>query len=272
MPPESNDDAYQFRALAMGLQRAFAPLAPIINRTRLLSTNAEVNSAHLGDAGAPFAIISRELVYIVRELNTLIADLEQLFADVSRQSAGWLKAERRVRSFQQALARMRGGQAGESAQPALLGSQDVTLVSPLAPGVGASWAEAARASKGNADQRRLWQALADNRERLLRDIGGLLEQMRRTARYVDRLTWVAVRHCHFTAVTARIEATKISDVTKDLTAVAGEIRKLADDIATAEREARSLVIDVQRHGSVVTALIGNEIAALLSGTARETLN
>jgi len=32
------------------------------------------------------------------------------------------------------------------------------------------------------------------------------------------------------------------------------------------------VIDVQRHGSVVTALIGNEIAALLSGTARETLN
>ena len=242
--------ARTFRTQALSLQRTFSALTPLIQRTYLLSANAEITSAHLGSTGASFSIIARELVYVVREVSKLIEELDQLFRTVARSSADWLRAERQAGSLRESIARMARTSTNAPAPLAETLSQP-----PGQPLLAPPEAHQAAQLQHSAGQR-MSAALEVRQIQVLQELHSVVRQMKRTTRYVNRLSWVAVRQCHFVAVTARIEAARANGAGKDIAAVAEEIRHLADDIATAEQVARHGVFNVI--GMVKTLTNGQE--------------
>ena len=202
----------EFRRDAMAVQTAFAAMRPLVFKSQILSSNAEITSAHLGDSGLSFGIIARELMTMVRELERLIDELQKVFREVAVNSAEWIKAEHRREIFQRAMSMAQGGDGTE-----------------------------AQKEKFHGLCEKLTENSKASQESMYENIRVVIDLSRKINKFIDRISWVAVRQSHFTAITARVEAAKMEDNGKDIEAVASAIRHLSEEIADAERQARERI-------------------------------
>ncbi|HKI97482.1 MAG TPA: hypothetical protein VKB51_03300 [bacterium] len=224
-------EAAHVRREAIGIHLAFAHMHPLIRRTRHLSLNAILASARLSERGQPFSIVAQELNTVAADLDTLVGDIERMFRELVVGIARWGKAELRldyVRRSQALLAPR--AEAEPTAYEATPGASTTTR-------------------ETQARQAHLTAALADQAQRLQALIAGELDAIDvvtgKLSGRIDRINWVAVRQCHYTSISAQIEAAQLSDTSTGLASVAGDIRALADDIAAAERQAKERAIGLR---------------------------
>lgn len=250
----------EFRKKAISMQRAFSEMTPIVQRSHFLSTNAEVSSARLGARGDSFSIIARELVAIVKELEIQIFKLNEVFRGISQNVATWISNERHLELYHRALTCYNSYEHSEDMAE---DTAESTVVNPvvntqvnntvnlsgnlsqvLSRKTGGQWENAQVRSKGDRFLFLLWQKLIDTRKNMMERIDLIKAETKTIAKAVDRISWVAVRQSHFTAIMARVEAAKMDEDGKAMVEVAKSIRQLADDIAGAEKKARNQVMDL----------------------------
>lgn len=99
------------------------------------------------------------------------------------------------------------------------------------------------------DTRAIFALLQDCRRQvqdgLTRELQRIDELTGKLSGRIDRINWVAVRQCHYTSISAQIEAAQVSAERTGLAAVAADIRALADDIAQAERRAKERAVELR---------------------------
>ena len=286
-----------FRAETMGIQKAFSAMTPIIERTRRLSMNAEITSSRLGEDGRAFAIIAQELVKIIGDLEVMIAELKEMFLGISRDSARWLKAEIMIEKIQSTLEKVHGYAAAGGAPPGAGAAANLPAVEggvlaapaagngtngggptaqtaeaianiwldPLEPGATEYWLTQAAQNAGDAAASRLWGMLVTARGELLVSLVNIVQGIRRLNYYVDRINWIAVRQCHFTAIMARVEAAKMNGNGGEIRGVAMNIQELSVSIQDSERFVRERIDDVRRAGVLVTGPLQGDMRQVQGG-------
>ncbi|HUJ76223.1 MAG TPA: hypothetical protein VL359_15280 [bacterium] len=231
----NTDSIREFRQSAISCQRAFSGMAPLVQRTHFLSTNAIIASTHLGQVGGPFAVIASEMTNIVRHLGELIREAEQQFQKIALHAAASVKAELQYGMLQRTrkILEGEGRWNGQALPPAVSSARD--------------GAEGGAAPAPQAE--RFFSA--DLAPELERSQGSLYTELRAVAGFTrrvqgiaDRIGRVAVRQSHFTAIAARVEAAKLSHGSGGMQDVALGIRQLAQDMAIAERAAREEILDL----------------------------
>jgi hypothetical protein len=237
-------ESRQVRRESIGIHLAFAGMHPLIRRTRHLSLNAILASARLAERGQPFAIVAKELNTVGRDLEALIGEIERMFRTLVVGIAQWGKAELRLAYLRRSLAVLERI-AGPARAPGADGRDGNG--SPQGAARAATQAAAQPAAgSGHPRYASLTRQLNEHIERLRAVIGRELETIDlvtgKLSGRIDRINWVAVRQCHYTAISAQIEAAQITDDRSGLGSVAADIRALAEDIAQAERQAKDRAI------------------------------
>ena len=232
----SNAEGICFRRDAIGIQTAFAAMRPLVWKSQILSCNAEITSAQLGDAGSSFGIIARELLNMVKDLNNMIEQLEHVFREVSVFTAEWIKAEHRMDIYNRTLEKLsRAGINGED------GRQNI----------GAERLEV-----------RLREGSAESNDKVQESVRAIVDLSKRINKFIDRISWVAVRQARFTAITARVEAAKLDDNGQGIAAVAEAIKLLAEEIAEAEAEARNQILGLNGQAKTLQSSLQLRSSAL----------
>jgi len=206
---------------AIDCQMAFANMRPIIRRANMVTINAELASAKIGQQGLSMGVIAREMMAMIANLQTLIEEAEGQFTDITRNTAQWLKVARNMKLFERALSHLEHVEAGQH---------------PTA--------------ETSGDRNRMEKVITEGLGELAQNQNRFFKLIRQINKLVERITWVAVRQSHFTAITAKVEAAKLNGNGGDIRSVANEIQELAAAIHEVEQMARHQISSVVREAGI----------------------
>jgi hypothetical protein len=239
-------EAARVRREAIGIHLAFANMHPLIRRTRHLSLNALLASARLAEEGRPFGIVAQELNTVGGDLEGLIDEIERMFRQLVLSIAHWGKSELNVSYLERSRIAVQRRSEPEHAPGAAGGpaggADGHSADGPSADGHGSE----GRGSEGGGAAGHTLALLLEHtramRETIYREIERIDLLAGKLSGRIDRINWVAVRQCHYTSISAQIEAAQVHDDRGGLASVAADIRALADDIASAERLAKERAV------------------------------
>lgn len=236
-----------YRQMLNDIHAINAEIRPLLTRTVLISLNAEIASAKLGQLGQPFSVVAREMGKISGMLGGLMQDVEGTIQRAVQQIAHWFQASKRMELLGQSLHLL----LAETGDPAALlapaeepAPPAERLPAPLAPGE--PEAEAALAAplsaecdrrgfrvKGHLQDMELEMAnLLTNVSDRTRDLHGLLEGMSNSVG----------RESRYLGLFAKIEAAHINHGEASLSGVAMAIQDLATQIDGALATAKARIV------------------------------
>lgn len=241
MPPVRSDPSEDrrlagFAGRAIGLNRIFASLPSLLFRTRLLALNAEIAGARVGETGAAFGVVVKELVVMGGELRRVTDDLEALFGEVARHVGDWIRARNRFSLYLRVIDALNLGAAEEGAETVSVAERSLLDGRVLEDAAAQSEACGVRPSL-----ERSWRLALERRDDALRQVDAIDDCCRRLLRLVERLGFVATRQSGYLATTARIESTHADQAAFDLSGVTGDIEELARDFSALQHAAGDAV-------------------------------
>jgi len=244
------DNVAELRRQALGINRAFAELSPLLERIHLMSFNAKLASHRLGHEGLSFSVIVTEVRAMAQELRLLIKEAEKDFWVVVNEMATWAKVEKENRMFQRSIdavnARRDGGAAAMKWKP------------ELASGVARDWQRRMSALDPADPTRGMWQRIVENRDKIRKSVLSLNRLAARLTGVISRIDLVASRKSDFLAITSMIESARVVDKDDSLQTVAENIRLLANDIATAEEKASEQTVAFRALAAEMSRALANE--------------
>ncbi|MBI5193057.1 MAG: hypothetical protein HZA08_06400 [Nitrospirae bacterium] len=228
----SNTD---LRVRAINLNRTFAGMLPIIRRTRLISLNAEIASAHIGEQGAPFSVVVKDLLVMSHELSKLIEEIEKIFFEMANHIAKWGVAEMKLDLLKRSLNNV----LSQKNEPIFYEWESSVNSAALR-----KWEnEKSRCTK-NSIEYHLWSETINCGREILKNLSTMEGRSKKLCRIIDNIRMVAVRQCHFISITALVESARVNNVQSDLPTVASNIRALSKDIADFEDMAHDQVLAI----------------------------
>lgn len=249
-PPDTG--LLELRRRAIDLNLAFSGMGPLLRRVRLLSLNAEVTSHRLGDHGASFSVVVKEVSAMATELRELVRETERVFWEMVNLVAKWIQAERRLRILQRSVDMIRLGEAEENEKQR---RRKFEWRLEFDEGVEVEWRrEMARLEKDNAE-RCMWGMILENRSMAADYLVELDNFARRLSGMVERINLVASRKSSFLAISAMVESARVGDEGADLRTVAENIRTLSNDITAVESEAMSQTSSLRFMSSKLAAMV-----------------
>lgn len=245
---------------SIDLNHAFTQLAPLAERIRLVSLNASIAAASLGQEGAPFGVVARTLGGLSQELAELLA-FEEEFTDIVRSVGHLVRGELEVQAYRRGLDLLYRDRP-ERVRPPLLSDEHRDAVAALLQPE--AEAECGRELAHAADDgavRRLWEVVLDGRSELVRGLVDLREGTRRLARRLERIRSVAVTEARFVGTNAGIESARMTGDTRSLAALARQIREAAEEVASLATEACDQMERVRQLAEGATRGLGREARA-----------
>ena len=229
-------EVYELRRRAIDMNLSFAEMAPLLRRVRLLSLNAEITSDQLGERGASFSVVVKEVSSMAAELKELVDETEAASWDVVNLVAFWMRDEKIMDLVQHAINYTRSEQVSEDGEN---GEPCASLVwkQALLENVDREWEKEKSLLDPEGTEFRMWESVLEKRKRMLGHLLLLNDMSVRLYAMVERINLVAARKSNFLAVSAMIESARVSEGGSDLTTVAENIRTLANDIAAVESRA-----------------------------------
>lgn len=236
---------------AISMHMAFSKLSPLVLFTRRLSINAEISSAQIGSQGDSFGVVARELQTMVTGLEGLIFEIEDVFFQISSFIAHWVRSEEKMRKFQATIStlrksngftRMDNGGNGEGG--CSLTKLDDFWNRSMDSGITVEWETEIENIDFEGLEIHIWAALIRARYEVISNLLKMTDLTQALQKTVDGINKVAVRQSHFTAIAARIEAARNNEA-GNLMAVAQEMRKLAEEISSAEHQARDKILTLR---------------------------
>ncbi|MBI4829387.1 MAG: hypothetical protein HY804_11375 [Nitrospinae bacterium] len=244
------DNVAELRRQALGINRSFAELSPLLERIHLMSFNAKLASHRLGHEGLSFSVIVTEVRAMAQELRVLIKEAEKEFWVVVNEVATWSKVEKENRMFQRSIdavnARRNGGAPVMKWKP------------ELAPGVARDWERRRSALDPQDPTRGMWERIVENRVKIRKNVLALNRLAARLTGVISRIDLVASRKSDFLAITSMIESARVVDKDDSLQTVAENIRLLANDIANAEEKASEQTVAFRALAAEMSRALANE--------------
>ena len=229
---------------AINLQRVFSRLKPLIYQSRLLSLNAEVICAHVGEKGGPFSIVARELIVIIDSLDELILEIEGVFFRVVQELTNWIKTESQAFLYIRALEISKRWEAPGPAGNGngRLRAEGLVL---LESGLGDYLDRAAINQSTSLFEKMLYRELIQARARIFSHLEGLRTTTSKLNGHIERINRVAVRQARLTAISAQIEAAHLVSINTKFKNVANDFEQLSYQIgdiqSTAKEQIESLL-------------------------------
>lgn len=235
MDPNKNSSHSDLRVRAINLNRTFAGMLPIIRRTRLISLNAEIASAHIGEQGAPFSVVVKDLLVMSHELSKLIGEIEKIFFEVAKHIAKWGIAEMKLDLLKRSLNNV----LSQKDEPITYNWESSVNSTTLR-----KWEnEKLRCTKKSIEYR-LWSETINCGREIMENLSTMEGRTKKLCRIIDKIRMVAVRQCHFISITALVESARVNNIQSDLPTVASNIRALSKDIAEFEDMAHDQVLAI----------------------------
>lgn len=228
----NGNEVQEVRRIAINMNQTFAGMAPLISATRILSLNAEIASAPMGEAGNPFAVVARELSMMSVEIKQLINDASSSFC-VINDIAQTVLLERKLKLFREAIRRewLAREADGRDQMKLPCGRKWRTFLEGHDMASNASVYAGCSSCNVKLIECDLWRQVMKNGMNLLENLKRIEDLSNRLTSLVDRIRWVAARKSHFIAVSATIEAARFNGSGMSLKAVAESISLLAGNIA-----------------------------------------
>jgi len=217
------------------MARSFEPVRPLVKRSRLMSLNARMTAAKLGDDGASFAVVAQALGGLAEELSATIDRAEHLVALQVEFASRATKSQLQMGKVAAAIARR--GLGTPSVRDAL--SLDELR----------SWERAMAASHIDAP---LWRALIESRSRMVDDVVALNRATGSLGRALAQVERVAITRGFFVGTNARIEASRLSGSNDALDHLAQQLDALAAEVAAEVRQVSRQVRQVGRQCTELT--------------------
>lgn len=241
MDTDTEQQTRKYRQMLNDIHAINAEIRPLLTRTILISLNAEIASAKVGQLGQPFSVVAREMGKISGILGGLMQEVEVTIQRAIQEIAHWFQTRKKLELLgrsvvlQDAEAEALMPPAGTSAGP------------PAVPDAASHQAEPAQATVpmpalGNGDGRsvqgrlhqmeqQMAELLATVRDRT-HDLHGLLEGMSNSVG----------RESRYLGLFAKIEAAHINDSAANLSGVALAIQDLATQIDDALAHAKARIV------------------------------
>lgn len=244
------DDAemlHRFARDAIGVNRTFADLAPLLFRTRLLALNAEIASVRVGGTGASFGIVVKELLAMCAELRGIVADIEEIFADIAGCVGVWIRSRTQFDMYLRVVDALNTTNSGQSDGGEGKGNGEdasfppVTGTPLLSGKIHALHERQQTAARKRPALGRTWPLALSMRERAVENIAAIEDGCARLIRLLQRVNYVATLQSGYLATTSRLEATNADQTDFDLSGVVGDIQQLAGDFSTLQADATDAV-------------------------------
>lgn len=235
MDTNKNSSHSDLKVRAINLNRTFAGLLPIIRRTRLISLNAEIASAHIGEKGAPFSVVVKDLLVMSHELSKLIEEIEKIFFEMANHIAHWGVAEMKLDLLKRSL-----NNVWSQEKEKCFYEWELSVTSEILK----KWENEKQRCKHNSIEYHLWREAINCGREILENLSTMERRSKKLCRFIDNIRMVAVRQCHFISITALVESARVGNTQSDLPTVAGNIRVLSKDIADFEDMAHDQVLAI----------------------------
>jgi len=240
-----NKNRDTFRRQLFSIQTDFSKVKPLVQSSKNLALNAELNAARLGADGNAFGVVARELGGIMKSLEDLVSEQQNIFRDISRLTAKWMKSEHRDTLFERAQS---VAKQGEKARPSSL--PVIQEGGALIPWESQSASPAAAESEAHAFQGMLGDIRTQEQAAIKDSLSVIKFNTRKIEKLVEKMGWIATRQGHFTAITANVEAARSESSRHVLGPVAMSIREFANTLMTAELDLRKSITEVIHQGGI----------------------
>jgi len=251
MIENSNARLNEYRRNLIAVNRSFSSMEPLMLRTKYLSLNAEIASAHVGEAGNPFGIVVRELANMGGKLSEIIKEVESQFSMVVEAVDRWIEAERRMELYLRSY-RLANEALDDESLSIVDSMNDLSIYNEKTL---TAWGEVSkRFTRGSAQENLLGNIIKCRNEvvghmRTIIDLTGKLSGL------IDRVNMVAVRQSHFVAVTALIESVQVTDARGQIKTIAQDIQTLSREIHAVENGAKNKILSVAALASTILSKI-----------------
>jgi len=262
----SNGAKGNFRSKLFSIQTDFSKVKPLVQSSKNLALNAELNAARLGQAGNAFGVVARELGGIMKNLDQVVGEQQGIFRDISRITAEWMKAEQRTRLYQRACNTINNhyktveagkkemiqvsvsGKDDEASPAGMTAINQTALLSSKNNKVVKCSEESSETTVNHQSANEFVNMLSGIQAReqvaIQNSVAAIRANTRKIEKLVEKMGWIATRQGHFTAITANVEAARDNDSQQVLGPVARSIREFANSLMTAETDLRKSIGNV----------------------------
>lgn len=244
---------HAFGGKAIGLNRLFSGLQPLLFRTKLLALNAEIASARIGDSGIAFGVVVKDLLAMSSDLRRVTKELEDIFGKIAHHVGIWIRSRTRFDLYLRVTDSLRQGYMDreESAEVSLPlpHKQEQRLI--LDEGIENDAREDEPLRKAHVPYDRAWSFALSNRREAIGNLREVDLYCQRLRRLLDQLSFVATRQSGYLATTARVEATQADQTAFDLTGVTGDIQAIAREFSVLQQSATDAVLDISKEADII---------------------
>lgn len=251
-----DDRVVEIRKQAVGINRAFAELTPMLDRIHLMSFNAKLASHRLGNKGMSFSVIVTEVRALAEELRVLIKEAEVDLRQVVIELASMVKSESDLKLFQRTIDIMNSGANNSDREPVDI--EPVVWKTAMEPGVGEEWRKLQDRTDARSPEHLIWERIIQSRAVIKSNLLNLDHLACRMVMLMERIDRVASRKSDFLAITSMIESARVVDKESGLSTVSEKLRVLARDISRAEDKASLQAASFMEHTSKLAAMINCE--------------
>jgi len=217
------DNALKARAIDINV--SFTGIMDLTRHTRKLAINAQVASSRIGAAGEPFAVLVQELIVMSEELTKMISEVEALFGKIVLQVAKWNGEVKKQKFYSDALHLIKPIKNESSSEEdiEITPEEDDFQIQDYTTGY-------------------LEEEIKYSKSTIIEQRDGLFNNARKLASLLEGVRSLTQKHSKYLAITARVEAVRVSEHGEDLIIVAENISKLTEDIALIHEKAESDVL------------------------------
>lgn len=250
------DNVIEMRKQAVGINRAFAELTPMLDRIHLMSFNAKLASHRLGNEGMSFSVIVTEVRSLAEELRGLIKEAEVDLRKVVIELASMVKSEKNLNLLQRTIDIMNCDATNPDLEPEDI--EPVVWKTTMEPGVEDHWRKLQDRTDARSPEHLIWERIIQGRAIIKSNLLNLDHLASRMVMLMERIDRVASRKSDFLAITSMIESARVTDKDSGLSTVSEKLRALAGDISRAEDKASRQADSFIEHTSKVAAMINCE--------------
>jgi len=250
------DSVVKIRNQAIGINRAFAELTPMLDRIHLMSFNAKLASHRLGDKGMSFSVIVTEVRALAGELRALILEAEKDLLQVVNELASVVRSENNLSLFQKSIDSMSSGEKGPDGEAGR--AEPDEWKAAMEPGVAAQWRRLQDKTAVASPEHLLWNKIIGSRAMIKNNFLNLDILASRLMALMERIDKVASRKSDFLAITSMIESARVVDKDSGLSTVSEKLRILAGDISRAEKKASHQAASFKTSTSSIAVILKNE--------------
>lgn len=243
---------HTFGGQAIGLNRLFSGLQPLLFRTKLLALNAEIASARIGDSGIAFGVVVKDLLAMSSDLRRVTKELEDIFREVAQHVGVWIRCRTRFTLYLRvtdALWQGYNAQDGDGAPPPPPRNLAKRII--LDEGIEQDARADESLRKAHLPYDRAWSFALSNRREAISNLREVDVYCQRLHRLLDQLSFVATRQSGYLATTARVEATQADQTAFDLTGVTGDIQAIAREFSVLQQSATDAVLSISKEADLI---------------------